>query len=211
MNNVKYPIFYECSQYTLDEYWINVLQNCSNGKFPKGLSVINGKTMKITVNKKNEMIDINEDPMEMFKICMNIFKNKLGMTSMRDHKLLSEEFKKIKEIKNPNKTWDSLKKIKSNRDTCIYNFVLQLQNKHNFVNEEAIYICKLIKCGLLFKNIQNKHIIINNGKIQDITILRKKNNSFFIDSPINIKIKKYKTSIENPFKKELKKYIENSI
>lgn len=212
--STKYPIFLECTEYTLDEYWIDILKNCSLGKFPRGMTMVDdGKTMKITVNKKKyEMIDVHDDPLEMFRVCMDIFKNKLKMTSSRDHRMKAKEFEESKEKSDRTKikSWDVIKKHKVEKDMCIHDFVLRMQQKHSLSDEETIYLSKLIKVGILFKTINSSHILIKGGSIEDITNLhRSKDGKFSIDSTINAKIKSSsKNANENPLKKEIIKYLE---
>ena len=213
--STKYPIFLECTEYTLDEYWIDILKNCSLGKFPRGMTIVDdGKTMKITVAKKKyEMIDVlHDDPLEMFRVCMDIFKNKLKMTSSRDHRIKVKEFDetKGKSDREKIKSWDEIKKYKVEKDMCIHNFVLRMQKKYSMSDDETIHLNRLIKIGILFKTINSSHILIKNGYIEDITNLNYINGKFTIDNSINVKIKtsNNKNANDNPLKKEIVKYLE---
>ena len=156
----KYPIFLECSQYTLDEYWIDIFKNCSLGKFPKGM-IVYANTIRVTVAKKKyEMIDMHDDPLEMFKLCMDVFKNKLKMTSSRDHRVKNEEFEKIKKKRDVTlSTLEIVKKHKVEKDRCINDFILRMQSKHSLTIDEARRLSKIVKSGLLFKTIHSQNII----------------------------------------------------
>lgn len=214
--SAKYPIFLQCTAYTLDEYWIDILRECSLGKFPKGLTILHNNTMRVTVGKKKyEMIPMHDDPLEMFKLCMEVFKSKLGMTSSRDHKAKNKHFEHVKSQNAPHlhTTWDEVKKHKVEKDSCLNDYVLRLQRRHDLTTDETIHVARLIRCGLLFKSIDSKSIEFDDGRI--VTISNLKYNSKTRQFGIAVPTKKggalklsSKSTNDNPLKKEVQRYIE---
>ena len=113
-DKLQYPIFMQCREYTLDEYWQDVFGSCAQGKFPKGMRMENSSTLCI-YNGKNakDLFSLPREENEVFKFMMDKFKSR-GMRSnletdneMRDiqsSKSITEVLNDVniwKEIKNP--------------------------------------------------------------------------------------------------------------
>lgn len=213
----KYPIFLECSEYTLDTYWIDILQSCALGKFPKRMSMADATTIKVMSEnkKKHELFAIKDDPKEAFMLCMKIFKDILGMKSKRDQKAVVEEFENRanNEEHIQFETWDSIKP-KSHRERFLNDYVIEMKKKHNLTYDGCSMLRKKIQTGLLFKQIKSEHIVFDNMKIHDITNLtyNEKTKSFDLKGTIDIKqAKTAQTTKANPNIKSMEKYIESHI
>ena len=208
----KYPIYAKCSQYTLDDYWKDVLYNCSLGKFPPKMSMVDKETIKITNSKKSfEMFDVTDDPLEMFKLVMDIFKNKLDMKSDRDRKIKIEKFNTKNLDKAVYSRWEEVKQ-KVVKDKLINDFVLMKRDEYTLTDAECDSCMKVIKSGLLFKVIKSENIVLKDSSISDIGNLKfdETSRSFEVIGVIEAKKKIATVSAThvNPLIKEVEKYVE---
>ena len=53
-------IFEECKRYTLDQYWIEIFDNCVRGRFPKGIKYYNN-IITVYIDKKPECISLRRE------------------------------------------------------------------------------------------------------------------------------------------------------
>lgn len=230
-NELKYPIFQECSGYTLDEYWKNIFCNCAQGKFPRGFYVITstssggggGGNNHIKVGK--EIFEFKDDPKEMTKVCMNIFKTNLKLKSEKDKEELNTEFKQVQEnLVHQHNTfifggWKEVKP-KTLKEMLINDYIIKLQKKYKFTDEEVVYLQKLIHVGFILKILQNDDVDYDsdNGiikKIDGLIINSHESNiklKFKLKGDINIDERNLVTTSgsnnqkKNPFIVESKKY-----
>ena len=214
-DKTKYPIFIKCSSYTLDEYWKDIFYNCSLGRFPRGISYLHAQSqIKVTDSKKKiEYFQIKDDPIEMFKIMMTIFKDKLKMISKKDQERQKNDFENINVEVKVFESWDKIK-CKILKEQFIDDYCVNIQNKLSLTLKETQYLRSLINYGLLFKYLE---IVFCNGKIKSIKNLKYNNSSnkfyiFNIDEKLKkiIRIKKVvEKPSDNPLVKCIDKYIKN--
>jgi len=209
----KYPIFIECCEYTLDEHWKTVFLNASIGKFPKGMYMINNDT---NLKVGNEIYDISDDPREMTKLCMTIFKKKLKLKSNDDKEKNTNEFKLIQKSREFThfKEWKDIKP-KNLKEKILNDYIINLKIKFGLKRHELFKLNKVVNVGILFKKIKSDNIVYLEGKIVDIDNLNvvetKRGFEFHIDGDIHTDRKTTNTIIikkcENPYLKDLKSYI----
>lgn len=202
-------IFEECCDYTLDPFWKEIFFNCSIGKFPTGMYLINnGKQIKA-----GEFIyDVKEDPEEMTTVCMNIFKNVLKIKSSQDKEENVKNFKLVQEDSKykVEDEWSEVK-LKSLKDKKMYDYLLFLQEKYNLNKDEIEELNNVLKINILLKKIQTKDFTFNDGKIQNIEklVFDEETRTFDVQGDITYKDKsKVK---KNNFGALLTKYINTHI
>lgn len=210
LKDCKYPIFLECSKYTLDSYWVDVFHNCSLGKFPKRMTLMDG-TIRVSIDgkKKFEFFETKDDPKEMFQLCMDIFKNKMKLKSLRDYDQNVKDFESNNQDEDKvYERWDEVKP-KSIKEKFINEFVIRKKSEYKLSYSKCIDLGRIIRTGILFKIIKSENIIFTN-KIENITnlIYHKDKGYFTLNGDIFVKLKKeVSSSNENPLKKRIEKYI----
>jgi hypothetical protein len=86
-----HQIFYLCSSYTPDAAWKEFLKDCSFGKFPKGVRFENG-TIKCVRKKQAFTETIPNDAEQALSVIITIFRDKLGIRTVREKKNASNKF-----------------------------------------------------------------------------------------------------------------------
>jgi hypothetical protein len=175
-----YPIFLQCSEYTLEPYWKQIFEDCYKGKFPKGCSINNQRNIfyikNNTDNSRNNKNYItyylNKTPEETFKELKKLFQENLNLKSFQDKKDLQDEIDDIcQDIqKTYNGNWQSIKRKKL-KEYIIRKFILHLKEVYMLNDKETTQVSQLIKLGFLFNWINNKYVIYENQNITDIKTL----------------------------------------
>jgi hypothetical protein len=212
--NIKiaiFPIFLECKLYTLDPFWHNILDNCAYGNFPKGVKIEKNGELSINSDEKVDNININnmKDPLQVYKLMMDMFKNKLHIKSSRDSPFSDDIKRKVQD--GYNGTWKQIKPKKL-KDKLITEFVLREKEKHNLTSKQAYDLLNVIKSGFLSKSIISEDIDYSNRKINEINglIYNSKNKSYKIENNRSIKdYKLEKNSVPNRFSQYLERYLKD--
>lgn len=94
MKKVKHPQFAEAASWTNIQFWKEILEQCSLGKFPKGMSVSkNVIYINNTKTKKNiQKFDMPSDPKELCKFCKDLFTNVLELQTTTEMVNAMENF-----------------------------------------------------------------------------------------------------------------------
>ena len=173
--NIIHPIFTECQQYTLDEYWNDIFLACACNKFPRGMRY-DEKSFTISVRpisqggkSKIENIEVPQTSKELYLCMMDLFKEKLGLYSPRDIRIKKEELEDIQNRHRINLDceWKKLKP-KSTKDTMITNYVAFLKIKYNLSPKEARELLNTVNIGFQFKKLDSDHVDYEKGEIKNI-------------------------------------------
>lgn len=189
-NNTKKPdkkvvheIFEQCSELTIDPYWISIFNECAREKFPRGFSFKNGLLVHRRGNKVKRVI-IPNSPHEAFSITINFFKSAAGLMSMIDRKKLQkeEEEKLLEKVNSKDYQWKDIK-IERVKEILISEYVSELANKTGFNHNKKMELSTTVKSGLMLKYFTGKNIIMEEGKIINIIglIYDKEQNRYSID------------------------------
>jgi len=176
---VNYNCFAECAEYTLDQFWKHLFEDCAKGKFPRGSSIDSqGTTVyfkgKQTLNTKNyisyKMIPNNAP--ENFKNLKKLFQEHLNYKSNQDRQdLVTEVDDKCNDLKEDyTQDWQNIKRKKV-KDPIIRRYILDLKEQYNLSDKETSEVAQILKIGFLFNWISNENVIYNDQKIKDIVIL----------------------------------------
>lgn len=163
--------FMDCKDLTMDPYWQEIFEQCSMGKYPRGMSVIQNDTICIVSGngKNKEMISMDGDYFEIFKTLLRMFREKLGMMSERDAKKQKQEISELKESlrKGYEGSWKQIK-AKKIRNALLLDFVIDCKNKYNLSQQDTNNLFSMIKLGFIFKSITSDNIEYQDGIIQNI-------------------------------------------
>ena len=127
-DSVIYPVFLECTTYTLDEYWKRIFTDCSRNKFPSGL-MFDGKVLYIS--SSCEKVDLPSIPRNIYVLLMKIFRSDLGLVSTRDINVVAP--KTIVDISDVE--W---KKLPKNVKASLKNkYIKRLEKKYSLNQKEV--------------------------------------------------------------------------
>ncbi len=194
--NIVYPIFSECVKYTNDEFWKNLFDDLSLGKYPKSI-YISGGTIYPSNKRKgfSYIIPTNEDksPQEVATELRTLLIENTSICSTTDisekRKELKEKNLNVDEITNET-TWSKIKK-KNIREILIIKYVIRMKEEHKLNWEQTRGLNSLIQMGFIYKMQTSKNVHFNNKQIQKIDgiVFDKKSNQFineYIDNEIPI-------------------------
>lgn len=183
-----HPIFEKCMQYTLDEYWRDVFASCAENKFPPGVRY-NPSTHTLYVKKdtkKASPIGLPEEPVDVFKRMMKVFRNDCEMSSSRDIEIQKEDLEDMQKqcTIDLNCDW---KKIKPRylKEQLIFEYVGKLKITHSLNPAEVRKLLSIIQLGFQFKQLTADDIDYSCGVIDGIDGIEfdVEKRSFYIDRP----------------------------
>jgi hypothetical protein len=166
----RYPIFLEAAEWTILEYWKNVFEQCSIGKFPKNMSI--SKNV-IYVNKGTKCLkwEMPNNPQELFILCKSIFEDYLSLKDGDEKEKDIDEFKEYQE-ENKKANFDKeITKIKDVRKKehklrIIDEFVLRKGKELGMKLPQKQKLKNAILTGMALKML--KDIDFEDSKITDI-------------------------------------------
>jgi hypothetical protein len=192
---IIFPIFEKASELINDDYWKQILQDASHGKFPKN-SGIDPKTGGIFVKKGKQTLwlELPLDPEKALEAFKKFLSENLNLRSKKDQKSIRKEIDKQRKELLENldcSNWKDIRK-KAIKDSIIRDFVINLKRKYELTDKEAYDLYNLIKLGILFNWIDSSNITYRDRKIKTINVLyfNKKTRHFFIDHDYTICVKR---------------------
>ena len=169
-NELIYPIFLECLEYTDDNFWKFIFEDLAYGKAPHGTYIsknflccnFKGKefSYKIVENGSSETI---------FNDIYEILTKKFRLLSSKDKILRKKNFEnKEEEIKtNCSNNWNLIRK-KNIKNALIENFVIEKKEKYILSDKQYRNLISTIIVGLFFKSIKSDDISYKDSIIDDI-------------------------------------------
>jgi hypothetical protein len=158
---VKYPIFLECAEFTLDEFWICQFTQLAKGKSPRGVH-LHDEYMTVYLGRERVCLKF-DDPASLTNEVIHTFW-KLGIMSKNDEKEYNEIITQIRESLCDSMTdWKSLKS-KSIKKTLISNYVQSLP----YDIKDRLEIHALLNIHLIFNNLTDKNVVLKDGRIVNV-------------------------------------------
>lgn len=172
---IIHPCFRECQDFTLDQYWKDILFACACNKFPRGVrydsstGTLYVRTPSTGGKTKVEAIDLPEKPEEAYKVLVGVFRDKLGMYSSRDLQIKKKELDEIQNQRRVNMDceWKKLKP-RSIKDLMIMNYVSRMKEEHNLTPKEAKQLLSTIQLGFQFKELNSEDVEYADREIKSI-------------------------------------------
>ena len=180
-NDLIYPIFIECCQYTTDPYWVSIFGDLAYGRTPYGVYISKGflccnyktKGFSYKIEKK--------DPDVMFKEVYGLLTTKMGL-----HSFAEKEDQKVLfygSINVDKQNWGNIRK-KHTKEILIEKFILEMKNKHNINLNDARKLFSLVCIALLFKTILTTDVVYNAGRISSIDGIKFTENNVEVERDI---------------------------
>lgn len=184
-NEIVYPIFLDCCQYTSEPYWKNVFEDLAYNRCPPGIYIKNNCICYKQGGKEIIYQITYDDTKKLFDKLQKLFMKKLKIISTTNR---SENKKKYRhaehELKQSVDNWSSIRK-KNIRDNMIARYVINMQEKYKLSNKNMRYLRSKIIIGLLFNTIQPQDIIIEDNEIIAINGIEFRDNKLVIKKSIN--------------------------
>lgn len=165
-----FPLFEECSKYTLDTHWKKIFIDCSQNKFPTNITYDSvNNSLFVRDNQKNSSIQYPLNGLtetEVFSKMLEIFKS-LGMYSTREIRNYLIQSKKKEEIPTE---WKKVRPKKA-REILLVNFIKNKSEQFELSPRETKKLTSVIFVGLQLGEIKHTDIILKNGVIKRIVSL----------------------------------------
>lgn len=196
---ILHPKFLECAKLTNDPYWIQVFEDCSRGRFPKGSCMDSTNTSVYIKNVKiNQSYKLTGIIPQDFLALKKLFREILHLGSVQDRKEITNEIDGLKDriSLTYNKEWKDIRK-KNIKDYIIRTFILDLKKEFNLTHEKTTQLSRLIKLGFLFNWINNENVVYENKNILEIKnlIFDESLNQFDIEVDNTISKREYKPKL----------------
>lgn len=174
-NELLYPQFIECIQFTKDIFWKNIFKDLSYGKCPYGVYITNNFICCNYKDKKfSYKISLNTDYEKIYKDIYDIFKNKFGLLSNKDkiqnNKQIIDIETEMSDIITKD-SWVDIKK-KNIKVLLIQQYIINKGKLFSLQPQQIKDVYNKIIIGLLLKTINKNDIVYSNSSIQDISCLK---------------------------------------
>lgn len=214
---IFYDIFLECQKYTLDNYWKKIFDNCAKGKFPKNTRYNHEDSIIIykDENNNNVMVNLPDNPENLYKILMDIFREKLGLFSPLDFHFKKEEIEALKDGESIDLDCE-WKKIKPKyiKDDLIMNYILKMKDRYDLTYSQAKKIFVTINLGMQSKKITSDDFDFRDREIKNINGVVFDPNSkkvYITNTPkkINLTSEKNSSGFNRKFTSSIEKYLKD--
>jgi hypothetical protein len=180
-----YPIFQECSEFTLDSFWKDIFIKCSKNKFPSNMT-FDAKNSLVLVKKDKKIMHYplaGLKSTDIFVKMLSIFKE-LGIHSTKE---IQNYIDSVKD-KNINSTTTEWKKIrpKRAREILLLEFIKRVSKERKLTQRKTRELTSVIFVSSQLGEITSSDIVLRKGEIKNIRNLKISSN--------NIKIEKKKTN-----------------
>lgn len=169
--NPVYNIFLDCKKFASDPFWIQQFDDCSNGKFPRGIKykyIQSTKNGILHIKRPNGTtveynIQDTDDPEKIYNLIQNVFKS-MGISSSIDSDVLKNEME-FQRIETSNKdSWTEIRQKKA-RQIMVINYCIAYSIKHNLKPKQKNQLYNTIWYGISGNSITSNDIIVVDGNI----------------------------------------------
>ena len=188
-NEIIYPIFFECCEFSPNNFWKNIFEDLAYGKTPYG-TYINKDFLCCSYKGKEFIYKIErKDPYVIYNDIYKLLKNKMGVLSNKEKINKRNNFYKTEsKIKENRLEWSKIRK-KNIKDLLLELYVVEMKKKYNLSIKQTKNLNSIVFIGLTFKIITPKDIIYEDFKIKKIKGIE------FANKKIIIKINIYKNKL----------------
>jgi CRISPR/Cas system-associated exonuclease Cas4 (RecB family) len=171
-NNILYPIFLECIQYTNDDFWKNLFEELSYGKCHKSIYISNGTIY--SSNKKKSFSYIipeskNKNSQEVFTDIRKLLMENTSICSAIDISTKKEELKEnqIDDEITDDTSWGEIRK-KNLREIFLIKYSVNMKKKYKLSWAVTRQLYSMIQVGFIYKTIVSKDVNFHNKQIENI-------------------------------------------
>ena len=175
---VVYPLFSDCQDYTLDQYWRDVFFNCACNKFPRGMRY-DSRSNSITIRPAEgdritteTIILESRNPENVYLSMMDIFQNILRLRSSSDLRSQKKACNKDDDTGSPLTNLDcEWKKIRprSVQDNLLMKFARRMEIEYELSEKDGRFLWTLIRVGFHSKKLsRSEDVIYSDRRIERI-------------------------------------------
>ena len=165
------PIFSELAQLINDEFWKDIFQKGSNGRFPSGFRLVGGELVYRKRTKTDSLV-IPSNSSHVSEIIE--FFREHGICSPNDQQhnkdLLTNELNEQERIKKQ-LTWTGVRRNRTLFRLLTENFVHEKTQEYNLSPIERDELKGMIYLGSSAGILENKNVVINDFRIVEVTNL----------------------------------------
>lgn len=171
-----YPIFTECANYTLDRYYLQILEGCSAGNFPKGMYVKDNSLYAVSSQHSKfyykfpsyHTININllQSPKKLLPKLIILFQNNVNLMFSKEQNKKNAYVKNLhdKYIRYYSRPWGKWSKY--SKEKSIIDFVLMIAKKLELSLQSTEDLFSLIQLGFQFGWLVSSDVIVHGPKDQ---------------------------------------------
>lgn len=165
---ILYPIFLECCQYTKDIFWEGIFEDLAYGRTPRGTYISKGFLCCGYKNKEFNYKIERKNPEVLHDDIYDLLTNKLGLLSRKEQVKKRLVFHEIEQgIKDSRQEWANIRK-KNVKDNMYEKYVIEMKQKYSLTIKQTKILLSLILISIIFKTITSKDIIFEEDRIVDI-------------------------------------------
>lgn len=146
-DEVIYPVFIECCQYTTDAFWETIFMKLAMGIPPYGSTM----TKKCICTDNSQYKFVDKDAMTIYTELHCIFSASIGERT---------ELTKC----NSRDSWSTIRK-KSTKDLLFEMFVLQMKRNYELTAHQARHLLSFIMLAVVLKKISAEDIVYEDQQI----------------------------------------------
>lgn len=192
---IYYPEFEEASQYTDDQFWIDILKRCSHKKFPRGFSYSDGQ---LRHRQNNISIVLPDDPRALAQTVIYFVQENGKLYSKRDQELrrLQDEENDIAELANESASWKYVSYSKPRKATYVREYVdRRYAHLDRSIRDEVF---TQIEVGFDTKFITKNNISFEDGHITHIDGVDANESGVFFTRPLPKRAQNTTVGVEEP-------------
>lgn len=167
---VEYPLFVRLSEYTLDDYWKQILLACGMGRFPRCVSYKDDQLVhrRGRVAKSITLLASTAEAEDFHRV-LEFFRT-LGMCSVLDNEANRKrvEDERMNGQAQPYEQWKDIKRPQT-KDILLQTYTNELYDRYKLTTKEYQHLQSTISIACLFKYISASTVILADGKIKEIT------------------------------------------
>lgn len=180
VQTVVYPVFSKCSELTTDPFWIDIFNNASKGKFPKGFSYKEGCLFHRRRNKTSS-VEVSENAIEAFDTCKTFFRTMGGIASQQEHSKNDSEDAASESLDDTSDNTGNTSEIskiiwskivpKKNKTLYLHSFISNFAKKNNMISFEIDKLQKILNLAETLGLLTDTNVIFEGNSISQINEL----------------------------------------
>lgn len=167
-----HPLFGVCSTLILDPFWVEVLDNCSRGRFPRGVKFDStSSSLSLNSGKKNgtESFSLPTEPRNALPVLLSIFRDKLHLRSSRDLQISRQEMDELRS-KATEGVGDDWRKIRnrSMKSFLLVEYIKKLREQHSLSSKASTRLLSQLHLAFALKSLTPDDVHMSSGRIDHI-------------------------------------------
>lgn len=166
---VIYPLIYEASKFTTDDFWKGLFEELSVGKYPKCVYISNNTLYSTNKRKQFTYLLIPDDktPQEIAEELYTLLVNNTNLCSNLDNNNRKAQIQSEKISLKDITKWSAIKK-KNIKEQLIVNYVLKMRKVYQLTWTATRHLFNLIHSGFIYHTQLSTDVEFADGEIKSI-------------------------------------------